>query len=88
MSWYKNMKLKWCTKLAEAEARGPLVGVRDVVEPAELLEEAGGRAVVVDHEGGGDQHDGHAGEQQPRPRPALLGALPLHLILLQSSSIE
>ena len=88
MSWYKNMKFKWCTKLAEAEARGSLVGVRDVVEPAELLEEAGGRAVVVDHEGGGDQHDGHAGEQQPRPRPALLGALPLHLILLQSSSIE
>ena len=70
------------------EARGSLVGVRDVVEPAELLEEAGGRAVVVDHEGGGDQHDGHAGEQQPRPRPALIGALPLHLILLQSSSIE
>lgn len=80
------MKLKCVLHQAgQGEARVSLVGVWDVVEPAELLEEAGGRAVVVDHEGGGDQHDGHAGEQQPRPRPALFGALPLHLILLQSS---
>ena len=70
------MKLKCVLHQAgQGEARVSLVGVWDVVEPAELLEEAGGRAVVVDHEGGSDQHDGHAGEQETGPLPSLLYAV-------------
>mgnify|MGYP001450056599 CR=1 FL=1 len=50
-----------------------------IVKSAKFLQEADGTAVVVDHDGGGDDHDGHAGEQETGPLPSLLNTV---LILL------
>ena len=57
-----------------------------IIQSAELLQQTDGRAVVVDHDGGGDEHDGHAGEQQtPGLLPAQTDVITFSATLAQTS---